>query len=47
MGFALGADLIMPTATDDVLGSEKWQIAPSATVAFMLPHNMIFAPAFP
>jgi hypothetical protein len=46
MGVALGTDLVLPTATDDVLGSEKWQLAPSVTVAFFLPHNLIFAPAY-
>ncbi len=46
MGVALGTDLILPTATDDFLGSEKWQIAPNLTVAFFLPHSVIFAPAY-
>ena len=46
MGLALGVDLTMPTATKDVLGSGKWQLAPSLTVAFFLPHNIIFAPAY-
>ena len=46
MGVALAADFTVPTATDDVLGAEKWQLAPSVTVAFFLPHNLIFAPAY-
>jgi len=46
MGLALGADLTTPTATQDVLGAEKWQLAPSLTAAFFLPRNVIFAPAY-
>jgi len=46
MGLALGADLTTPTATQDVLGTEKWQLAPSLTAAFFLPHSVIFAPAY-
>lgn len=46
MGLALGADVTMPTASDDLLGSEKWQVGPSVTVAFFLPNNLIFAPAY-
>jgi len=46
LGVALGADFTIPTATDDVLGAEKWQLAPNATVAFFLPHNLIFAPSY-
>lgn len=42
---ALGADLTLPTGTQEELGAEKRQLGPSVTVAFFLPHNLIFAPA--
>ena len=46
MGVALGADLAAPTASDEVLGTEMWVLAPSLTAAFFLPNNAVFAPAY-
>ena len=46
MGVALGADLAAPTASDETLGTGKWILSPSLTLAFFLPGNAIFAPAY-
>ncbi len=46
MGVALGVDLAAPTASDEMLGTGKWILSPSLTLAFFLPGSLIFAPAY-
>ncbi len=45
-GIALGLDLTAPTASQELLGADKWQLGPSVTFAFFMPNNVIFAPAY-
>jgi hypothetical protein len=45
-GILLGFDSKIPTATDDVLGGEKWVISPLITYAWFINKNTIFAPSY-
>ncbi len=45
-GILFAAELAAPTASDDVLGTEKWVISPAVTYAIFLPKMMIFAPTY-
>lgn len=39
-------ELTAPTASDNVLGTGKWVIAPALAYGMFLPGNHIFAPAY-
>ena len=45
-GLLLAAELAAPTATDDILGTERWVFSPSITYATFFPNGMLFAPAY-
>jgi hypothetical protein len=45
-GLVVAAELITPTASDKVLGSGKWVLAPSLIYVFFVNKNIIIAPAY-
>jgi hypothetical protein len=45
-GLLTAVELNPPTATESVLGTGKWVLAPSVAYGFFLPGNHIFAPAY-
>ncbi len=45
-GLLTAVELNPPTATESVLGTGKWVLAPTVAYGFFLPGNHIFAPAY-
>ena len=45
-GLLVAGELAAPTASDDVLGTGKWVLSPTATYAWFFPNGLLFAPAY-
>lgn len=46
VSFGLRMEGYIPTATDDALGLNKWQLLPSAFVVYALPHHFFVAAGY-